>query len=138
MELFQQSYRPLGEEFRAGCGIEGRKLDDRMGPAKKGQPGTQVFIGKGRRSPLDEITAHNNQEKIRTGLEPCLFKLVAVAVVEGIVFSDDGCSLHKISFHVSGLIYYKMYHKTFEQANLYFNLYKILEGYTCCKKRNKL
>ena len=47
-----------------------------------------------RSAPLDKVPAHDCHDKIRPRKGPCFFKVAAVAVVERIVFCNDGCCFH--------------------------------------------
>jgi hypothetical protein len=79
--LFRDNFRTQELQHQIGS-----PLQDRPGPYPGGKEGGL--------SPLDIVSAHEDQKEIASGLLPGFLQYICVAPVEGVAFHDDGSDFH--------------------------------------------
>ena len=84
----QQLHPGPGKAFRPGTGIRGGQGEHEVGSAGQRGLHPHAFGQQGQRAPLGQPAAHGHRHPLSTQCL-CLLQLPGVAVVEGIVFSND-------------------------------------------------
>ena len=100
MQLIQQRDCAEGEITGTACSKHNGKLQYKICTAKKCHAGPGIFICQGRSTALGKITAHGNNNIIRSCLAACFFYMIMMTVVKRIVFGNDCCCSHE------NLLYY--------------------------------
>lgn len=80
----------MGKEFGTGGGVAGGELKDEIGTVKERHTGTVIFMGHRGGTALDEVATHDDNGVVSSGDLPGFGQQVAVAVMEGVKFSDNG------------------------------------------------
>ena len=81
------------------------QLKHKICPALERHTASAVFICDRRNAAFQEVTAHDYDNVIGTGLFADLFDLILVSVVKRIVFGDDSCNFHRVLLLASRLVH---------------------------------
>lgn len=79
--------------------IRGVRSRDRH--LQEGQPGYVFFVHNRRSSALYVVSTHDGNDAVCTRDISCLHDMVFMTIVKWIVFANDSCCFHKISFRDS-------------------------------------